>query len=85
MPPDFAFFHLEEAATAAGKRDEDDGADEIQTNSTRHNAKNEMDSVNDEERIARGAAFGSHPATPEDFMVKAELMPQRAARIDEKT
>jgi hypothetical protein len=32
-----------------------------------------MDSVNDEERIARGDAFGSHHGAPEDFMVKARL------------
>jgi hypothetical protein len=37
-----------------------------------------MDSVNDEERITGGAAFASHHAPPEGFMVKAELMPRCA-------
>jgi hypothetical protein len=32
-----------------------------------------MDSVNDEERIARSDAFGSHHGALEDFMVKARL------------
>jgi hypothetical protein len=73
VPPSFAFPDLKETATTAGERNEDDGADETQTYSRRHDAKNEMDSVNDEERIARSDAFGSHHGALEDFMVKARL------------